>query len=192
MLLVPIYCASPLRVAFPGVQHGIHVSKAARVAFPGVRHGIHVSKAAQVAHLDPQGALSVNFYPVPQGATITSSGGDGVLNLGKVSYAGAAGSGVSVKHSGPGFAVETQVGVRVGSVHTTGGTVMVSAWLEGPVAPYTVYMDGVLLGPHPALVSAREPLGIITSHNLKVVVPRNSSEMIAQFTGNIAFQVVKN
>ena len=78
---------------------------------------------AAVRTEEPEPTIWVNFVPVPRGAPVRmAGGGQGTLDLGRVSYlGGATNEGVTVVRRGKSFVVSTIFGLRVGS-ETSSGT----------------------------------------------------------------------
>jgi hypothetical protein len=146
-----------------------------------------------VMRAETGGALSVNFTSLPDSPTIQGADGVGILDLGKVSWGGAAiVHGVKIQHQPRSFFVETSLGMQIGDSSVQGGTALLKAWLESPVAPYQVYLDGVPLSQHPVCVDAQAETGVVTRHQLKISVPVNTSEKQAALQTQIALQVVQN
>lgn len=139
------------------------------------------------------GAMSVNFLSAADTASIQGAQGFGVLNLGTVSYAGpVATRGVHIRHQPSGFDVETSLVLRIGSQAPAGGTAMVRAWLQSLVNPYRIFLDGVPLSQHPVCVDAHVPVGVDTRHQLKILVPFDTSESESKLQTEISLQVVSN
>lgn len=139
------------------------------------------------------GALSVNFVALPDSPDIQGADGVGVLNLGKVSWAGSADvHGIRVQHQPRLFFVETALGVQIGDTAAQGGTALLKAWLESPADPYRVYLDGVPLTQRPVCVDAQTQVGVVTRHQLKISVPVDTSEKQASLQTSIALEVVQN
>lgn len=140
------------------------------------------------------GMLSVNFFSMVDTPQIVGAQGVGAVNLGNVSYA--AGSnmpGVSVQRSQTGFYVQTTVGMRIGNAASTGGeTVSMKAWLQSPVDPYRIYLDGVQLSTQAAVVDTQVLTGIVTRHELRIHVPSNTSEKESSLQSEIAVLVIQN
>lgn len=139
------------------------------------------------------GALSVNFTSLPDSPTIQGANGLGVLDLGKVSWAGAAAvHGVKIQHQPRSFFVETFLGMQIGDNTQQGGTALLKAWLESPADPYRVYLDGIPLTLRPVCVDAQAQVGVVTRHELKISVPVDTSEKQATLQTQIALEVVQN
>lgn len=146
-----------------------------------------------VMRAETGGSLSVNFTSLPDSPTIQGANGIGVLDLGKVSWGGpAAVHGVNIQHQPRSFLVETSLGMQIGDTSTQGGTALLKAWLESPVDPYRVYLDGVPLSLRPVCVDAQTQVGVVTRHQLKISVPVDTSEKQATLQTQIALQVVQN
>ncbi len=140
------------------------------------------------------GTLSVNFSSLADSPPITAAQGVGVLNLGKVSYIGASSvPGVKIQRAQNAFFVESSLGVQIGNSDSMGGgTAMLRAWLESPVDPYQIYLDGVPLTAQPICIDARTALGVVTRHQLKIRVPSDASERESKLQTEIGLQVVRN
>ena len=149
---------------------------------------------ARLGHMTAQaeGGLTVNFVPLPQGSQILAADGVGVMNLGKVSYAGNASQGVQIQRHARNFDVATEVGILVGKQGMIGQSVTLKAWLAAPVDPYSVYLGDVQLGRNPVSVDARLPLGVLTPYQLRVRVPVNAPERKAGLQTVISMQVIQN
>ena len=139
------------------------------------------------------GSLTVNFLTLPDSPTIQGADGIGVLDLGKVSWGGPpAVHGVTIQHQSRSFLVETALGMEIGDSTDQGGTALLKAWLEAPVDPYQVYLDGIPLTLRPVCVDAQAQVGVVTRHQLRISVPVNTSEKEAALQTQIALQVVQN
>jgi len=150
---------------------------------------------AQLAHMSVQadGALSVSFVALPDSPQIMGAQGVGVLDLGRVSYAGRAqSSGVQIRRLAKAFDVTAPVGVQVGNNNDAGQSVTLKAWLASPAAPYRVFFDDVQLSSQPANVNTRLQAGILTRHELRVRVPTDASDEQAKLQTVISMQVVQN
>lgn len=140
------------------------------------------------------GSLSLNFFPLSDSAPMMAGQGVGAVNLGKVSYIGTSSvPGVKIQRAGNAFYVESAVGLRIGdSGAAGGGTVILSAWLQSPVDPYQVYLDGVALSMKPTCVDAQTALGVITRHVLRIRVPADTSDNQSKLQTEIGLQVIRN
>lgn len=139
------------------------------------------------------GNMSVDFLSSAGSPPIQGAAGFGVLNLGTVSYAGVASvPGVRIRRADGAFDVETGLVLRIGNQDPFGGTAMVRAWLETPVAPYRIYLDGVRLTQQPVCVKSRARVGVATQHRLRIRVPSNTSESQSTLQTEISLQVVSN
>jgi hypothetical protein len=145
-----------------------------------------------VMQVQAGGALSVNFTSLPDSPAVQGANGVGVLNLGKVSWGVAVVHGVKIQHQPRSFFVEASLGMQIGDSSVQGGTALLKAWLESPVDPYRVYLDGVPLSLQPVCVDAQTETGVVTRHQLKISVPVNTSEKQAALQTQIALQVVQN
>jgi hypothetical protein len=154
----------------------------------------HVSSAHPARmRVQTEGNLSVEFFPLADGPQILGTQAGGVLNLGNVSYAGRPEhSGVSQDTAKTTFSVETPIGIKIGSGNFAGATASLKAWLQTSAAPYLISLDAVPLTLQPMLIQPRTQLGVVTRHELKITVPRNTSESQSQFRAMISVQVIRN
>jgi hypothetical protein len=140
-----------------------------------------------------EGNLSVEFFALADGPQILGTQAGGLLSLGDVSYAGRPErAGVSQHVAKSSFSVETPIGIRIGMGNYAGATASLKAWLQSPAAPYLISLDAVPLTLQPILIQPRTQLGVVTRHQLKITVPRNSSESQSQFRAMISLQVIRN
>jgi len=153
----------------------------------------HLSTHPLKMEAHSEGNLSVDFFPLPDGAQILGTQSGATLNLGKVSYAGQPEhTGITLKHSSQSFSVQTAIGIRIGTGNFAGETVQLKAWLEVPAEPYHIYFDNVPMTLQPQLVNSHTQLGIITRHELNITVPQNTSESQSAFRTMISLQVIRN
>lgn len=139
------------------------------------------------------GTLSIDFLPLQRGTQVLSSQQGGVLNLGKVSYAGEPEfAGIAIKRHLRNFSVETSVGVKIGAGTLSGQTAVLKAWLETPSDPYKIYLDDVPLTLQPVSVSSNAQLGVVMPLHLKIEVPLNTSESQSALQSVISVQVIRN
>lgn len=185
MQLRPFVCVGMAALMWPVMAH----------CAPHVRRVGPSRPAAQptVMRAEGSGTLSIDFVPLQQGMQILSSQNGGVVNLGKVSYAGEPEfSGVAIKRHPRNFSVETSVGMRIGSATLSGQTAILKAWLETPSDPYKIYLDDVPLTLQPVSVSANAQLGVVMPLHLRIEVPLNTSESQSALQSVISVQVIRN
>ena len=179
----PLVCVGLAALLWPAMAQG--ASRRLRTSHP--------TALQAPMRVETVGALSVDFVALKQGTQILSSRGGGVLNLGKVSYAGEAEfSGVSIKRHPRDFSVETSVGVKIGADTLAGQTAVLKAWRETPSDPYRIYLDDVPLTLHPVAVDSGAQLGITMPLRLKIEVPLDTSESQSALQSVISIQVVRN
>jgi len=155
------------------------------------RHNFPARIGRMDAHVE--GALTVNFVPLPDSSQIMASDGVGLLNLGPVSYSGQVQNrGVEIKRHLKTFDVATQLGVLVGNEGMVGQSVTLKAWLTAPVGPYSVFLENVQLGSNPVAVDSHLQLGVLTRYELTVRVPVNTSDEQSKLQTLISMQVVRN
>lgn len=140
-----------------------------------------------------EGQITIQFFPLGDAGQIQGSPSTGALDLGTVSAQGAAErTGVQIERSAGAFDVKTAIGVRVGSEATRGETGMLKAWLEASVAPYVIYFDNIPLTSQPIPLIAHAPMGVITRHEIKVVVPADVDASHSQLQALIGLEAIEN
>jgi hypothetical protein len=122
--------------------------------------------------LEPANA-SITFLTAANGAPAQDLGaGQGLLNLGSVSYFSRSSGNDEMQTQKSSFSVSTRFGVRIGDVNQhRAGTVNVSAALINPNTLRTVRVDGVRLSIVPQIIARRISYGAVTEHVLQVTIP---------------------
>ncbi len=156
-----------------------------------VRVGVHLRNAAPLQVTAGQ-TLSFNFVALTQGPKLMSAMGGGVLDIGTVSYfGGTSNKGIRIERADQDFSIIAPLGVKIGTTSSSSGTASLKAWLSLPVEPYQVYLDNVLLTLQPTAVDSATAMGI-TTHALKIVVPRSANGASADFKATIGFEITEN
>ncbi len=160
-----------------------------QTASPAEKSGPRVAVRAK----EPAPAIWVNFVPIPSGAPVRSvAGGQGTLDLGRISYMGGASvEGVTIIRKKNSFVVSTVFGLRMDSEPNT-GTAKLIGLVTAVNATNRISIDGVRLTALPQVIQMAMPCGAVTSHRLEIEVPVDAPEMAAQVAQSIAFQVVAN
>lgn len=144
-----------------------------------------VNMAAQSA-----GGLSLTIVNPSDGGR---TAGDGVLDLGSVSYGSAARrSNVDLRSSAGQMVVSTRLGLYLVDAAGHIGAATLLACLALPETPYVLRMDGVRLTTTPQIVQSRVLVGKISSHQLEIEVPSSVTEKSPGLHNSIIFQVVPN
>jgi len=156
-----------------------------------VRVGVHLRNAAPMQVSAGQ-TLSFDFVPLARGPKVMSAMGGGVLNIGTVSYfGGTSNKDIQIERGDENFSIIAPLGVKIGDAGGSQGTASIKAWLSLPVTPYQVYLDNVPLSLQPTAIDSETVMGV-TSHALKIVVPRNASGTSADFKATIGFEITEN
>ena len=147
-----------------------------------------------VLTVQAQGRISVAFRSTADGATLAPGGpGQGTLDLGVVSYGGAArASNVQVTRQRDHFVVSTKFGLSLDDPARHTASAAVLAALAYPETLHTIWLDGVKLSVTPQLVLGQARLGAVSSHHLEIEVPTSLTEKNAQVHNAIIFQVIPN
>lgn len=142
---------------------------------------------------EPEPTIWVNFVPVPRGAPVsTAGGGQGTLDLGRIScFGGATNDGVTVVRRGKSFVVSTIFGLRVGP-DTSAGTAKLIGLLTQVNATYRIAVDGIRLAPTPQVIQMAVKYGAVTEHRLDIEIPVDNPEVAALLLQSVAFQVLPN
>lgn len=148
---------------------------------------------AVVRTKEPEPTIWVNFVPVAKGAPVsTAGGGQGTLDLGRVSFfGGATNDGVTVIRRGKSFVVSTVFGLRVGSESST-GTAKLIGLVTQMSANHRISVDGVRLAVTPQVIQMALKYGVVTEHRLEIEFPVENPEVAAQLIQAVAFQVAAN
>ena len=162
-------------------------------------HGMHNVpvlrrvKGHRAMSVQSEGAMTVQFFPVGAGNSLASSAAAGELDLGEVSSAGMGeGPTVRIRNLTKAFAVQTAIGVRIGTGPPSGATGTLKGWLTAPVTPYSIYFDNVQLTSQPVSLDARAPVGVVTRHELKILVPSQTTPSQRKLMALISVEAVLN
>lgn len=136
------------------------------------------SRTVTTAVISRQPALetanaSITFLTAANGAPAQNLGaGQGLLNLGSISYSSRGTGTEAVQAQKGNFSVSTRFGVRIGEVgRRHAGTVNVSAALVNPNTLRSVRVDGVRLTIVPQIIGRRISYGTVSEHVLQVTIP---------------------
>ena len=116
----------------------------------------------------PSGALSIEFVELRTGPSLVVAGSDAWMDVETVSRQPGTSGGNVVR-------VRRQFGIRIVRAGVALGAATVTARLESPDGRSAVRVDGQLLTNAPVVISARVPIGTVTSHGLEIEVPDSVS-----------------
>lgn len=122
------------------------------------------------------GSVSITFVQI--GAALTQPGSNqGTIELGEVSYYGGSSQPGVTTRALPGvLQVSTDFGIRADRQGTAAKTATISAFVLSGSPPYSVSIDGILLGASAQVISSSADFGIMIPHTLSVGVPTTSPE----------------
>lgn len=118
----------------------------------------------------------VQVVPLPGKAPVLGGGsGQGVVDLGRVSYTSDRHGAVTIERHGSYFTISTEFGLKLDSPDSLAiGNATISAYLIDPDAYCSYYLDGILLNQIPQVISVRQPYQMISEHKLEIRVSKNA------------------
>lgn len=121
-------------------------------------------------------AALVRIVSLPGSTTVIGGeNGNGVMDLGRVSYFSSGFAREPTKKDKTSSTVTARFGIElVAPAGATAGTAMLSAYLAEPSKSCIYLVDGVRLTTAPQMISARVRYGVVSAHHLEIQVPTSA------------------